>query len=372
MNKILISLLLMFSFNGNSQNKYINIDISATERFYELMNYIENSNGKKLQNKQLSIEQISDIFNKNAKDSTRQIMIESLLETRPYSHNYIEEVKCFDKSGKDAYRIVYNIIGDGITEYITSDMLKKWGNFWNSKQRKMIDLKSLKNIESTININEEKFISNLPEKAFNKSKYVTLYFTIDGNRSAYQEDSVIVFDLINNKIDDNQFLESVTHELHHIYYSDWLEKNITSNPFDKDLRDMQFAFIMEGVAQRINFDTYPDRIKKLYSNKELLQELMNDLKTGKFEMNHDEEISMLNKYISSPKEKEYSYRPSILYYLSYNIYRSIEKAGGKEMLEYVVENPKELISTYNKLYNENDMLFEPFSDEFEQMWSGNL
>lgn len=371
--KILPLVLLLFSLSTFSQNLNIRVDITSVERFYKLMEYIEKQKGSKLVAKYGSIEQMKAAYYANSKDTVRQGLIEDLLETRPYSHHYMYYVKIWGKSGKDAYRVAFNMIGDACP-IMTANMPRSWVKFWNSPKRKRVDLESIYAELNSIKFDQSLVLNYLPKDGIDKSKSFTVYFTVDGNRGAYQEDSIMVLDLMwSRKLKVNEeLINIIAHELHHICYQDWMEQNITTPPADSSFRKFQISFIKEGTAQYLNYPDYPKVIKKLYSNRKLLKELSEDIESGDYSIIFETEMKRLKKYLPIIAGLYRSHRPSALYYLSYNIYRSIENVGGKEMLDYVIENPKELISTYNRLYDEKTMNFEPFSEEFTKKWRENL
>lgn len=371
MKNILTLILLLYSLSTPAQK--INVDTEPVQRFYDLMEYIEHINGGKIKNSNLPFEKIKIEYQINSKDTLRQQFIDSLLETRPYSHKYMSYVKAHGQVGKDAYRTAYNILGKGVTVNMTAGMPNTWVRFWNSSNRNKIDLIEIKNSIEELEFNSEFMEQYLPKNGLNNERGITIYFTVDGNRGAYQEDSIMVFDLTGSKLKVDEVLEGTfMHELHHIYYEDWLDQNITSDPLDDNFRAAQLSFIKEGLAQFMNFDTYPQRIQKLYSNKKLLGELFDNLCVGEYDTDYATAMKLLKRYIFLPTAKDRPYRPTVLYYLSYNIYKSIEVVGGKEMIDFVIANPEELITTYNSLYDKNIMLFGPLPKEFELRWRANL
>jgi hypothetical protein len=150
---------------------------------------------------------------------------------------------------------------------------------------------------------------------------------------------------------------------------------------------MQISFIKEGIAQQFNYPNYPQPVQEMYHNEELINELFVEwvslIRKSKkafpklnyvlYSKNMDENATeRLKKYC--PKKSYISalpYRPTVLYYLSYNIYNTILEEGGKEKLLYVIENPGELFAIYNKLHNET-MLVPKIPDDIVELWTTNF
>lgn len=376
MKKFLTIALLFVSFSSFSQSIGVRVDVTPVERFYELMSYIETKNGSALVAKYGEIDLLRATYHQNLKDTLRQQLIEALLATRPYSHNYMHLVRCWNGVGADAYRIAFNMLGSTVPR-MDADMTRTWVKFWNNPKRKKLDLNSIKEGIKDIEVDDSLIMSYLPKNSVQSDKFFTLYFTVDGNRGAYTDGDIMVLDLAFGEIKlDSEVDGTIAHELHHICYGDWLEQHITAEPIDSSFREAQILFIMEGTAQYLNFDdgSYSKGIQKLYSNRELLGELLDDVYSGAALKgdNYDLDMARLKKYFPAAKRSDYGQRPTALYYLSYNMYRSIERVGGKEMLDYVIANPKELMTTYNKLYNEEDMYFGPLQEELVNQWRANL
>lgn len=362
--------LLMISLSAFSQKTNVIVDIAPVERFYELMAHIEKQNGSKLRAKYGNVEQLQAAYDKNIKDTMRQQLIESLLETRPYSHQYMDYVRTWRRKGQDAYRIAFNMIGEYCPR-MTAGMPVSWVRYWN---RKKLDLELIRKTTNAFKVKDSLVFSYLPKTDLNPNVSAVIYYAVDGNRGGYTDGDAIVMDLINSPMKNSEEVENtIAHELFHIYYFDWLDRKITTAPVDSALRDFQLSFVNEGIAQYLTYPDYPEVIKKLYRNKKLLKELMTDLEAGRYDGNkYKLQRSRLWKYAPFAALGNYEYRPTLTYYLSLNIYQSIEKVGGREMLDYVIANPKELINTYNKLYDKNVMQFDPFSQEFAKKWSDNL
>lgn len=358
---------------GFSQNAGIYVDLSPIERFCALMSHIDKQQSGKFGTKYGTVDQLRAAYQVNSKDTVRQQLIEALLDTRPYSHQYMDKVQCWKYRGKEAYRVAFNMIGDYCPQ-MTADMPRVWIKFWNQVKSRNLSMSDIAKAVSSFTIDYDFVLSYLPKSGVDTTLRMALYYAADGNRGAYQEDNIMVFDIISEPLTTNKFIQNtIAHEVHHIYYGAWLDQHINTTPVDSVFRKFQLTFMKEGLAQHVNYPTYSGAIKKLYANGALLKELQEDLETGNYTTdNYDTEMNRLKKYLPSASERDYGYRPTPHYYLSYNMYQSIAQVAGKETLQFVIENPKELISTYNKLYDEKVMRFGPFSDAFEKRWRNNL
>ena len=125
----------------------------------------------------------------------------------------------------------------------------------------------------------------------------------------------------------------------------------------------------------------------MYANRELLAELF------------DEWITLMRKMKGNVIEDEYaiawdelgerSYewqkkywpgnpdfipqvcRPTVFYYVGYNLYNSINEYGGYEKLKYVIDNPEKLLLIYNELYTDS-MLIPRIPDDVVELWQNNF
>lgn len=76
---------------------------------------------------------------------------------------------------------------------------------------------------------------------------MVLYYTVDGNRGGYEEENIMVLDLVGTSPMRAMRQDNViSHEMHHIYYEDWLRRDITTAPKGSALRVFQIAFVKEG------------------------------------------------------------------------------------------------------------------------------
>jgi len=106
----------------------------------------------------------------------------------------------------------------------------------------------------------------------------------------------------------------------------------------------------------------------------LMRELKGDspqLAHSKYQESHYKNaIERKRKYYPGEMTNEAN-RPTIEYYLSYNIYNSIFESGGHEKLMFVIENPAKLLLVYNELHTDS-MLVPRIPDDIVILWRENL
>lgn len=214
-----------------------------------------------------------------------------------------------------------------------------------------------------------------------------------------QERSFVNNDTITINIADlgatvqEHFTNVLAHELHHIIYQDWLEDNTWKEPNNDNYHAFywwQFHIITEGIAQRINYENYPDQIKKLYNNDELLKDLTEfwilnqrrimDSSEPKVEYQEIQNymwssysFGKLAEYIPNYESiKEISqFRPTVDYYVGYHLYNTIFSTNGQMGLYEAIENPKYLLRNYNKAITKTNPELK-IDDDIVQIWEDNI
>jgi hypothetical protein len=218
---------------------------------------------------------------------------------------------------------------------------------------------------------------------------VDIYIIADGNRGAFQIDNMIVMDVVcTHSIDLPLFINVLTHEMHHVYYCKWFTEKTADkkrNKGDNCLFEYQTGFIIEGIAQQHDFDAFNTELKQMYANKELITELFDEwismmrklkgafpkVKYSMFQMTEFKKaVRRMEKYYPGEIDS-YAGRPTGIYYLSYNIYRSIFESGGHDRLKYVIENPDKLLLVYNELHSES-MVVPQIPDDVVMLWQVNF
>ena len=378
----------------------VSISVEPIKRFFHLMNYIESKSETEFNCKRGSKSEMKKVYKLNAKDLQLTSLIDSLLVSRAYSPPVSRYVKLFGYSnlrkpkGREAYKTAFMLFPNYCVD-MTAGMPSLWVNFWKSKDRFRVDT-ILKKIEANKNNLTKSIIQNcttLLPKDVDLKLETEIYLTIDGNRSGFQTGNMIIMDMIWAKSSDydfQKFKNTLTHELHHVYYEKWLNDAVSIKSLNnrkKLLLEMQINFIKEGTAQQFTYPNYPQPVQEMYYNRELINELFVEWillirKTKKafpklnyalYSKNIYENATVrLRKYYPQKiTSSAFSYRPTVLYYLSYHIYNTILEEGGKEKLLYVIENPNKLFAVYNKLHNET-MLVPKIPDDVVELWTSNF
>jgi len=394
MKKIVILLgILAFSFlYGKAQNEgRVTIHTTQVEMFNNLMSYSAEKAGGKLDCKTTDKTKLKIAYAKNAGDSRLNALIDSLLNSDAYSDEVVKYVQTnhFKKAkGKEAYRIAHTVLPDFCIN-ITAGMSHHWVSYWNSLYKHRAD-----SVLTELIANENEIVESikakckelLPDDADMNTK-IDIYIIVDGNRSGFQTGNMIIMDAYHTRVVDiKKFINTLTHEMHHVYYMKWLDEKKSDNKHNKSKRylyEYQKSFIMEGLAQ--SFDNFSPEIKQMYANKELITELFDEyilmmrkmngafpkIKSLKYQKNeYKNAVRRMEKYYPG-KIDSYANRPTALYYLSYNIYNSIYENGGHVKLKYVIENPEMLLSVYNELYS--DLMVVPqIPEDIITLWHNNF
>jgi hypothetical protein len=328
-------------------------------------------------------------FDKNSKDEKLQALIDSLLDSRAYFPNVIRGVRIWkhlEAEGKEAYRVAHTVLSEFYTG-ITGDMVSQWINYWDSENRYRLEsaLSELEANKNEIIESAKNACKPLLPTDFDMDIELEVHIMVDGNRGGLQFDNKIIIDATDG-LEFNEFIYTLKHELHHAYYSKWLtEKTAKERKNERYLYWHQRNFIYEGIAQQLDYEGFSLGAKHMFANKELITELFDewvslvrDLKgdsaqvaySAYWESHYENCVARMKKYY--PFEiTTFANRPSIEYYLSYNIYNSILESGGQEKLKYVIENPDKLLSIYNELHTDS-MLVPRIPDDIVAVWKNNL
>jgi hypothetical protein len=274
-------------------------------------------------------------------------------------------------------------------------MTDTWINlYWNSEIKQLLN-SALSEFEASKNEIIESVIAAckplLPSDV-DLNIGIEIHIIADGNRAGIQFDNKIIMEafllLGLPSLGLPSFIHLLKHEVHHAYYGKWFAKktaNRERNKSERLLYKYQETFISEGIAQRLDFDGFSPEDKQMFANKELIIELfdewislMREL-TGdspqtahlKYQENHYKNaVERKRKYYPGEMTNEAN-RPTVEYYLSYNIYNSIFESGGQEKLMYVIENPDKLLLVYNELHTDS-MLVPRIPDDIVTLWKNNL
>jgi hypothetical protein len=400
MKKLLLFLgfLLLFCSYGKAQ---LIIHTSEIEKFHNLMKYIEEKAGGKLSCSHGDTTELQTAFEKNSEDSKLIALIDSLMNTTVrYERGGIRHitVKNFSEkipTAKEAYRVAFAVLPDFCVELVggIGNKTEIWVEYWNNHEHR----KHIENSAIELSTNMEAIVeSMMPDlKALfpddvDMNVEVNIHLIIDGHDGGFFYGNHTVMDLLSGEFADfANFFAVLTHEIHHIYYSNWLGERFTNkerSQGEKRLVNYQFRFIIEGIATRYDFPFFSSEVKQMYANKDLLAELFDEWITFMREIKNDSSQAweMAWDYLGDRSiewQKKYwpgdtnsimqGYRPTVFYYVSYNLFNSIYEHGGQEKLKYVIENPDKLLSVYNELYTDS-MLMPRIPDDIVIIWQNNF
>ena len=395
----------MLVFACSSQEKaQITIHTAQIEAFHNLMQYVEEKAGGKLSCKGGDEIELQIAFDRNSKDSKLNALIDSLLNSSVvYLRGDMKNitVRGFSEKapiGKEAYKMAFTILPDFCVD-MSARMPEIWVQYWNHEQREhvrdaIIELKT--NMDEVVESIKSNLTAFLPDDV-DMNTEMNIHIIVDGYSGGFMYGNTIVMDLVwqvidGEFVDASNFILTLTHEMHHIYYGKWFAERFANkerNEGEKYLYIYQRSFIFEGVAQQlfeIGLLVKPE-VVQMYANRELIAELFDEWISLMRNMKGDSpqvafsvfqnawgdaSIERLKRYWSGdPDSIEYAGRPTAIYYVSYNMYKSILEYGGHEKLKYVIENPDKLLSVFNELYTES-MLIPRIPDDIVKIWQDNF
>lgn len=392
-----ISLILILTLIISCKKKKESIlvfDSKPAEKFIEVIDYIEKSSNQKLIFKKFPNQVITSNYKKNKTDKILNTKINDLLQLPAYIKLSESTTAYSDSSkikGKDAYKFAFFNLPLYRTR-MNGDMVTAWINYWENNYNLKVS-KFLKNLNENaesiknraIGLSNEYYPSNIV-----KIDTIKTIFCMDGYRSSFTSDNTIYMELIySTDFNIERFTKILSHELHHINYSNWLLKKIK---FTSDRQEaifkLQRGLILEGIAQQINFTDYNQQAKKLYNNKELITELNKNfidnlisISKSKTPLDTFQESNsnmwknsdaLLEKYCKEDHEEQtVSHRPTYKYYVGYQLYKVIEKNAKKGEFKFVLNHPESLLEIYNNLRNENNII-PKYSDEIVGLWKNNF
>jgi len=400
MKKLLVFLCCL-SLSISYGTAQIIIHTSEIGTFHNLMKYIEEKAGGTLGCKKADTTVLQNAFEKNRKDAKLTALIDSLMNTsvRQYrnglQHISVQNFRERTPISVGAYRVAFTVLPDFCVELVggIGNKTEIWVEYWNNHEHR----ERIESATTEINANMEKMVESLtadlkvllPDDV-DMDAEVNIHLIIDGHDGAFFMGNHIAMDLLSDDFANfSTDLSTLTHEIHHVYYSNWLHErfgNKERSQSDWNLYVYQRRFITEGIATRYGFSDKRSEVKQMYSNRELLAELfdewisvMRGIKGNSqqaFEIAWDylgeRSIEWQKKYWpGDPNAIIQGYRPTVFYYLSYNLYNSIYEHGGHEKLKFVIENPEKLLSIYNELYTDS-MLIPRIPEDIVILWHENF
>lgn len=391
---LILILTLLISCKKEKESVLI-FDSKPAEKFIEVIDYIEKSSNQKLILKKFTNQVITSNYKKNKTDKILITKINNLLQLPAYiklSENTTAYSESSKIKGKDAYRFAFFNLPFYRTR-MNGDMVTAWINYWKNNNNLKVAkfLKDLnQNAESikkrAIGLSNEYYPSNIV-----KIDTIKTIFCMDGYRSSFTSDNTIYMELIySTDFNIERFTKILSHELHHINYSNWLllKKIKFSSDRQEAVFNLQRGLILEGIAQQINFPDYNQQAKKLYNNKELITELNKNFIDNLISINKSktpldtfqesnsnmwkDSDALLEKYCKEEYEEEtVSHRPTYKYYIGYQLYKVIENNAKKGEFKFVLNHPESLLEIYNKLRNENNII-PKYSDAVVELWKTNF
>jgi len=399
--QLLFVCLFLFCALGKAQ---ITIHTAQIEAFHTLMQYIEQKAGRTLSCECLEGVDLQAVFERNRKDSTLNALIENLLNSSPYYlPDRIEFVRVWltdddeaTAQGKDAYRIAFTVLPNFCADMVAG-MPQTWVRYWNHEHRERVDnaIIEFKTNQKEIVENIKSSLKTLLPNDIDMSSEINIHIIAGGNRGSHVFGNDVMMEMIWELLDTDfadlsQFINILKHEMHHVYYFEWLAEkteNEARTEGESFLFMYQVFFMLEGIAQRFNFDDQSPESKQLFANKELIAELFDEwisimrgmignypkIAFERFEESFDEVAKerIRRFWPGDSKSIKYKYRPSVTYTLSFNVYNLIYESGGHEKLKFVIENPAKLLSVFNELHTEC-MIVPRVPDDIVLLWKNNL
>ncbi len=393
----IIRFLVIISFfyscnNIEKTEKKLVFNTKPAETFIEIMEHLF-QNEMNIQNDSLTD---SLNFSNNEKDLILNEKLKKLFSFPIYES--LSNIMIAHKNGvklqnKEAYKAGFYDLPN-LNVDMSSGVNQQWKEWWEKGNfKKSFEfINNIKQQQLNISNNSKDKIKHLLPKNKTMDKNVEVLFCFDGNRGSYTTDSIIVMDMLDFKnYNITNFTNVLAHELHHIVYGNWINSNYdksTMNEKQKTLLSYQKRILMEGIAQQINYLDYKKEIKDLYFNNELMLELSDDWFNSLREINSSQNsteyynsfkntmwnngFDRLKKYyIGKIDDSVLGRRPTIDYYISYYLYFAINKNGGKERLDYVINNPESLLNEYNTLRKKEDLI-PLIPDDIKEIWENNL
>jgi hypothetical protein len=393
MYKLSLSILLTVISNVLiSQNK-LQLNDQQANQFVDIINYIKTTDSIEFPfNSKISIEQEKYYYNKHKNDAVLNDKINNLLEIPIYKalqRNFHAWDGKKQLNNSEAYQYAFWSLPKKDLR-ITGGITNIWMEYFtkNKQQSALSFIDSLDKRKSEIENNVlQKSWTYLPQQIISKDVF-SVYLGFDGNRGSFEDKEGIFIELLYQRLNIIDFELTLAHELHHQYYTKYLAKKFGKKP--KPALQWQNTLLLEGTAQLINYESYPDEIKGLYQNEKLLNELfiefcntlqkIDSTKNKKQTVDRfwdyyfqDFSVKKFNEYLPNPKNRNdvIGYRPTLHYYLGYTIFHTIYKNKGIDELFKVMLNPENLLTIFNQS-REKKCILPEFSKEIIALWEKNF
>ncbi len=396
MKNIFLLIFTSLIFVGCKKESKISMTFNTepATKFIDLIDFIEQELNVELDTIEYSKNEIITNYSKNKNNKILNKKVDELLKLPTYKK--LSEITSAytdtsEYKGTDALKFAFLNLPYNCTT-MTGGVAESWFEYWkNDYNIKAIEFISELKINSKRIKNES---IKLSQKYFPNTikdiHTVKTVFCIDGNRGSFTSENVIYMDILGfTDFNINSFTKVLSHELHHVIYSNWLNSRFQKkSEKEKAIFKLQSRIILEGVAQQINFIDYNSQVKEMYNSKELLNHLYKNFAEALIELKNsdkpldtyyefnskmwNESSHLLEKYCNGKIEFEtIPRRPTYEYYLSYKIYESIEKNGGKEKLQFVLNHPENLLVEFNRSWHDKSLL-PKFPLEIVELWKNNI
>ncbi|MEM6631794.1 MAG: DUF5700 domain-containing putative Zn-dependent protease [Bacteroidota bacterium] len=391
---LLTAVCVLFSCHGHKESTPLVFNFEQAERFMEVMDHLEAKESSGFSKEKLSDELIDQHVESNRRDVVLNRKIDTLLSLSVYN-DFSETISSYVKDtsykGREAYRTSFLFLPKTRID-MSAGMSETWATFWeeNHDAKVFHILNKIKSGQKEITKKSLSASTQLLPKDFTPPATTEVIFCFDSNRGSFTTDSQIFMEMFSFARDDfsiDQFTNVLSHELHHIYFGYWFTNQLPSK-FKSEKQEALFNYmepiIFEGIAQQINYDDYSDEVKSLYKDSLLIGELFQQMTTSirkiasatdphaVFEEENNKiwsnRMFFLNKYLPNGyKESTFPFAPTVVYYIGYHLYNSILQKGGKEKLNFVIENSDCLLEEYNKIYS-TDLLIPTIPDDMVKLW----
>lgn len=363
-------------------------------KFVELIDFIEKESKIKLDTIKYSKKQVISNYYRNKNNTILNTKIDELLELPVYkllSEITTAYTDSIDLKGKEAYKFAFLNLpykGTQMAGGVANSWIEYWQNNYDIKAKDFIS--ELENNSERIKYESISLSKEYLPKNTVENQNVEVVFCFDGNRGSFANENIIYMDILGfTDFNINRFTNVLSHELHHVIYSNWLNSRFNKKTNkEKAISKLQSRIILEGIAQQITFVDYNSQVEELYNNKELIKKLHEnfievfiEIKNSETPLSTYSEFSskmwddsyfLLEKYCKGEiQDQTIPRRPTYSYYIGYKIYESIEENGGFEELQFVIEHPENLLSEFNRLRTDKDLI-PKFPLEVTDLWKNNF
>ena len=397
MGKIFIiftTVCILFSCQSENETAPLVFHFEQVERFIDVMDYLETKDSSGFAKEELSDELIRQNFEANRLDVVLNRKIDSLLSLSVYDEfSKITSCSVSDTiyKGRDGYRMSFLFLPKTRIR-MSADMSENWATFWEKNHDAEVSkfLNKIKSEQNNISKKALSASSRLLPKDLTPPATTDVIFKLDNNQGSFTTDSQIFMEMFGFATDDlniDRFTNVLAHEIHHIYYGYWFSNQLSSEKLS-DKQEALFNYmkpiLFEGIAQQFDHNGKSDEVKYLFNHRPVIEELFIEMTTSIRKIANSKEplktseeennkiwanrMFYLKKYRPNGyEESTIPNAPTLVYYLGYHLYNSILQKGGKERLDFVMENFDCLLEEYNKIYS-TDLLIPKIPDDIVKLW----